>query len=75
MLKSPALSLLRYLKTIRQRQKNWIEHALRGDSLLRDMMEWRVMERKRTGKPRKGMVSGVKEVFNKKKDEKSDPGK
>ena len=37
------------IKTIKQRQKNWIGHVLRGDSLLRDVMEGRVIGRKRIG--------------------------
>src|SRR2546425_1225815 len=31
------------IKTIRQRQKNWMGHVLRGDGLLRDVMEERVV--------------------------------
>src|SRR3989441_5395030 len=63
----------RYLiKTIRQRQKNWIGHVLRGNGLLRDVMEGRVKGKKRSGKPRKGMISVLKETFGKKNDEESD---
>ena len=43
------------IKTIRQRQKNWIEHTLRGDGLLREVMEGRLNWKKRAGKPRKGI--------------------
>jgi len=65
----------RYLiKTIRQRQKNWIGHVLRGDGLLREVME-RVKGKKRAGKPRKVTISGLEEAFSQKKDEKSDPEK
>ena len=39
---------------------------------MRDVMERRVKETKRLGKPRKGMISYLKEAFGKKKDEKSD---
>ena len=42
------------IRTIRQRQKNWIGHVLRGDGLLRDVMEERVKGKKWSGKPRKG---------------------
>src|SRR5437867_6130562 len=60
------------IRTIRQRQKNWIGHVLRGDGLLRDVIEGRVKGKNRSGKPRKGMISVLKEAFGKKKDEKSE---
>ena len=63
----------RYLiRTIRQRQKNWIGHVLRGDGLWRDVMKGRVKGKKRSGKPGKGLISVLKEAFGKKKNEKSD---
>src|SRR6267154_4333353 len=40
------------IRTITQRKKNWIGHVLRGNGLLRDMMEGRMMGIKRAGKPR-----------------------
>src|ERR1043165_9471561 len=47
------------ITTLRERQKNWIGHILRGDSLLRDIIEGR-MERKRTsGRPRQMMLGGM----------------
>ena len=55
--------------------ENWIGHVLRGNDLLGDVIQGRVMGRKRTDKPRKVMISDLKEAFSKKKDEKSDPGK
>src|SRR5207247_10645465 len=60
------------IKTIRQRQKNWIGHVLRGDGLLRDVMEGRVVEMRRMGKPRKGMISDLKDAFCKKKVEENE---
>ena len=54
------------------RQKNWIGHVLKGNGLLRDVMEERVKGTKRSGKSRKGIISYLKEAFGKKKDEKSD---
>lgn len=43
------------------RKKNWIGHVLRGDGLLRDVMEGR-MEGKRTrGRPRKNMLEELME--------------
>src|SRR3989442_16002327 len=47
-------------------------HVLRWDGLLRDVMEGRVKGKKRSGKPRKGMISVLKEAFGKKRDEESD---
>ena len=44
------------IRTIRQRQKNWIGHVLRGEVLLRDVLEGKVKGKKRSGKPRKGMI-------------------
>ena len=38
-------------------------------------MERRVKGKKRTGKPRKWMICDLKQVFSKKKDERSDPEK
>ena len=53
----------RYLiKTITQRQKNWIGHVLRGDGSLREVMEERVKGKKRSSKLRKG-ISDPKEAF------------
>ena len=44
------------ITTLRERQKNWIGHILRGDSLLREIIEGR-MEGKRTrGRPRQMML-------------------
>src|SRR5437867_10164094 len=60
------------IKTIRQRQKNWMGHVLRGDGLLRDLMEGRVVERRRAGRPRKGMISDLKEAFCKEKVEENE---
>ena len=50
------------IKTIRQRQKNWIGHMLRGDGLLREVMEGRLNGKKRAGKPRKGMIGDLKQA-------------
>src|ERR1043165_1287848 len=47
------------ITTLRDRQKNWIGHILRGDSLLRDIIEG-TMEGKRTrGRPRQMMLGGM----------------
>ena len=51
------------IKTIKQRQKNWIGHMLREDGLLREVMEGRLNGKKRAGKPRKGMIDDLKQAF------------
>ena len=38
------------LKTIRERQRKWIGHIMRGDSLLRDIFEGRMEGRRKHGK-------------------------
>ena len=43
------------MKTIWQK-KNWIGHVLRGNGLLRDVLEGRMLGKKRQGKPRTGMI-------------------
>ena len=47
------------IKTINRRQKNWIGHILRGDGLLRDVMEGRMMRKRPRGRPRAGMVDDL----------------
>ena len=44
---------------IRNRQKNWIGHVLRGDGLLREVMEGRMEGKRPRGRPRKGMLDEV----------------
>src|SRR6266516_1656469 len=51
------------IKTITKRKKNWIGHGLRGDGLLRDVLEGKMFGKKRTGKPREGMISDLKEAI------------
>ena len=40
------------IKKIRDRQENWVGHALRSDSLLRTVWEGRMKEKKVVGRPR-----------------------
>src|SRR6267154_4802452 len=71
------------IRTISQSKKNWIGHVLRGDGLLRDVMEGRVIGKRRQRQPRKGMISDLEEAIRdlKKEDsgsskaEDNDPGK
>jgi len=60
------------IRTISQRKKNWIGHVLRGDGLLRDVMEGRVIGKRRQGQPRKGMISDLEEAIRDLKEEDSD---
>ena len=55
------------IKTIRQRQKNWIGYMLRGDGLLRDVMEERLNRKKHAGKPRKGVIGDLKQACGQKR--------
>jgi len=41
--------------------------VLRGDGLLREVMEERVKGKKRAGKPRKVTISGLEEAFSQKR--------
>src|SRR5206468_5891612 len=40
------------MKTVFKRKKNWIGHVLRGDGLLRDVLEGRMMGKRVRGRPR-----------------------
>ena len=46
---------------IYRRQKNWIERILKGDGLLRDVMEGRMMRKRPRGRPRAGMMDELME--------------
>jgi len=41
---------------IRGRQKNWMGHVLRGEGLLREVMEGRMEGKRPRGRPEKGML-------------------
>jgi hypothetical protein len=40
------------MDTIRRRQKNWLGHVLRGESLLKTVLEGRMLGKKVPGGPR-----------------------
>jgi hypothetical protein len=44
-----------------QRKKNWIGHVLRGDGLLREVIEGKMEGRRPRGRPRMGMLEELKE--------------
>ena len=45
-----------FIHTIRQRQRKWIGHTLRGESLLRTVIEGKMKGRKTRGRPRQMML-------------------
>src|SRR3984885_9688321 len=49
------------MNTIRTRQKNWIGHVLRSNSLQRDIMEGKMEGRKGRGRPRKKLLDWMME--------------
>ena len=44
------------LETIVKRKKNWIGHVLRGDGMMKDMIEGGIEGKRAVGKPRQGML-------------------
>jgi hypothetical protein len=53
------------IRTIGERKKIWIGHVLRGEGLLRDVLEGRMLGRRPQGRPRMGMIEEVREVVMK----------
>ncbi len=50
------------IRTIGERKKNWIGHVLRGEGLLRDVLEGRMLGRRPQGRPRMGMLDELREI-------------
>ncbi len=48
------------LNTILERKKRWLGHILRGESLLKEVIEGRMEGKKRRGKPRIIMLDDIK---------------
>jgi hypothetical protein len=48
------------IDTIRRRQKNWIGHILRGNSLLKTVLEGRMQGKKTQGRPRTMLLDWMK---------------
>jgi hypothetical protein len=44
------------LDKIRSRKRNWVGHVLRGEGLMREVMEGRMDGKRTRGRPRKGML-------------------
>ena len=64
------------MRTLYQRKKNWIGHVLRGDGLLKEVLEGRMLGKKQQGRARKKMLDDLmedsdegKRTRQKKKDE------
>lgn len=49
------------LETIVKRKKNWLGHILRGDGLLKDVIEGRMEGKRPRGRRRMGMIDDLKE--------------
>ena len=49
------------VKTILERKKNWIGHVLRGNGLMRDVLEGRMLGKRPQGRPRIGMIDDLME--------------
>lgn len=52
------------IKTIRKRQKTWIGHVLRGESLFRTVIEGRLKGKKTRGRPRMMFLDWMTKEFN-----------
>ena len=48
--------------TIGERKNNWIGHLLRGDGLLRDVLEERMLGRRPQDRPRMGIIDELREI-------------
>src|SRR5260370_33940374 len=49
------------IRIIYQRKKNWIGYVLRGNGLLRDVLEGRMLGKRPRGRPRRGMIDDLLE--------------
>src|SRR3954464_1826486 len=50
-----------FLEAVVKRKKNWIGHVMRGDGLLKLVIEGRMKGKKAMERPRLGMISDLKE--------------
>ena len=51
----------RIVDTIVRRKKNWIGYVVRGDGLLKFVMEGRMENKRASGRPRIGMIDDLME--------------
>ena len=47
------------MNMLRSRKKSWVGHVLRGNGLLREVIEGRMEGRRPRGRPRKGMLDEI----------------
>src|SRR5678816_2627402 len=52
------------ITTIRERQKNWVGHILRGDSLLKEIIEGRMEGKRGRGRPRQMMLGWMADGYS-----------
>ena len=50
-----------FLKKVVKRKNNWIGHIVRGERLLKHVMEGRIAGKRGRGRPRLGIISDLKE--------------
>jgi hypothetical protein len=50
-----------FITTILNRKMNWMEHLLRGDGLLKDMLKVRILRNRPWGRRKKGMINELME--------------
>ena len=51
----------RLVNMVVERKKRWIGHMLRGDRVMREVLEGRMIGKRPRGKPRIGMLEELKE--------------
>ena len=51
----------RLVNMVVERKKRWIGHVLRGDGLMREVLEGRMIGKRPRGRPRMGMLEELKE--------------
>ena len=49
------------LESVMKKKKNWIGHGVRGDGLLKQVLEGRMEGKRPRGRPRFGMIDDLKE--------------
>jgi hypothetical protein len=59
------------IHTIRERQRRWIGHTLRGDSILRIVMEWKLEGKRTRGRPRRKLMDWTMKDGYQKRQEKT----
>ena len=50
----------RLLQSVEKRKRNWIGHVVRGERLMKKVVEGRMKGKRGKGRPREGMISELK---------------